>query len=391
MPATVHPAPHAANAFSPTLRAQLAEDSMTLLHLCAGETETMQCKELLQDSFGDWNEKQLVGVNNGFVQACISAYSNHHHLVIRPDDVWITILTQLSLYVNANAEALRSHFVSHSGKKELVVVDGGDRYTTSYARIAGKFTGALEKNIKDPSLRDWILQDFSTTTNIDRAIGAIAMMGTLQTYFTYKVYLKCGIPSVTLEGTREDWVKLRDAVADPKRLPAFGKETTEWSKVLRVVLNRFVDCFDHPKASRSKDFWQKIAHYSGGGSGPRYWSGWITAFCFWNEDGKSLRSVSGSWPASVLKDLLLPRLVSTTLRIDGQEFHKINSNDVPPALVSVPLIVNDNGKKFDGKLIAGCVGYTVSESGERLEKGGTGMDTLKPETGWWMFEVGKVF
>ncbi|EFA86410.1 hypothetical protein PPL_00202 [Heterostelium album PN500] len=51
--------------------------------------------------------------NNSFLQACYLAYSQHHNLVIRPDDIWIAIMTQFSFYLNAHAEQLRSKIVSH--------------------------------------------------------------------------------------------------------------------------------------------------------------------------------------------------------------------------------------------------------------------------------------
>jgi len=382
MPVTFYPASHAANQIP---NSRVVKSSHELL-LNGGGDATVRCKEVLQDSFGSLSSQKVVGAGNGFVQACIKAYSDHHHLVIRPDDVWITILTQLSLYVNANAEALRSHFVSHEGKKELLVEMDGNRYSASWARIANQFTIALEQNINDPSLRDWILQSFSTTTKTDHTVAVIAMMGTLQAYFSYKAYLKCGIPSVTLEGTREDWVKLRDAVADKAKLPKMGKETAEWSRVLKVVLNRFVGSFDHPNSLKTRNFWQNIAHYSGGGSGPRYWSGWITAFCFWDEKGNYMRPDSArSVIGSVFKSVL-PNWVDTTLMIDGQVFHRINSNDVPPAWVSVPVIVNELGKEFNARMVAGVVGYSLSKCGKKLQDGGTGLDTLKPATGWWMYE-----
>lgn len=292
-------------------------------------------------------------------------------------------------YVNANAEALRSNFVSHKGQKELVVYDGGSRYSTSYSRISDSFIQALRENINDPSLREWILQTFSTTTATDRTVAAVAMMGTLQKYFSYKAVLDCGIPSVTLLGTREDWAKLRDAVADPKRLPEFGEETKVWSEVLGVVLNHFVESFDEPNSSEIKDFWQKIAHFSGG-SGPRYWSGWITAFCFWNEEGKYLRQSPMLIPNAYIGGrMMLGRNTERHLNIDGQDFHKVDSTELPPAWVSVPITMDDNGVEFSGRMIAGCVGLNVTESGEKLEQGGTGLDTMRPETGWWIFEEKK--
>jgi hypothetical protein len=49
------------------------------------------------------------------VHTVILAYNKHHALIIRPDDVWLAILTQISLFVSANAELLRASFVAHEG------------------------------------------------------------------------------------------------------------------------------------------------------------------------------------------------------------------------------------------------------------------------------------
>lgn len=45
--------------------------------------------------------------------------------------------------------------------------------------IAGQFGGLLEKNVKDPELREWIVPGFSTTTETDRIVGAVVMMGVM--------------------------------------------------------------------------------------------------------------------------------------------------------------------------------------------------------------------
>jgi hypothetical protein len=51
----------------------------------------------------------------------VMAYNKHLNLVIRPDDVWVAILTQFSAHVNAHSEKLRSLFVTFEGKKNLTV------------------------------------------------------------------------------------------------------------------------------------------------------------------------------------------------------------------------------------------------------------------------------
>jgi hypothetical protein len=56
--------------------------------------------------------------SNDFVNTVLKAYNQHYHLVIRPEDVWFSILVQLNVYINAHAEELRSMFVAHSGQKK---------------------------------------------------------------------------------------------------------------------------------------------------------------------------------------------------------------------------------------------------------------------------------
>ena len=43
-------------------------------------------------------------------------------------------------------------------------------------------TSLIEENVNDPELRAWIMPDFSTTTESDRVVAAIPMMGSLQEY-----------------------------------------------------------------------------------------------------------------------------------------------------------------------------------------------------------------
>jgi len=61
------------------------------------------------------------------------------------------------------------------------------------------------KAIKDPSMVDWILPNFSTTTANDRVVASISLMATLYNFFDYGIETSCGIPNVTMLGTPEDW------------------------------------------------------------------------------------------------------------------------------------------------------------------------------------------
>ncbi|KAF9957867.1 hypothetical protein BGZ70_009373 [Mortierella alpina] len=316
----------------------------------------------------DSSEKDLMmpaSNYNGFVNTALEAYNRHHHLKLRPDDIWITILSQFNLCVNGNADVMRHHFVAHSGKKELVIKTGGDRFTVDFGELAQQMTGLIQENVVDPALQKWIIPDFTTTIADDIVVSSILMMATLKQYFDYKFHMMCGLPAVTLLGERSDWEKL---LLRAEKLSEYGEATTKWRDLLRPVLAGFVQTFSDPKAQETKDFWQRIAHYSGGGSGPTYLSGWITAFLFFDRDGKSLHEVvhHDVWTGQPVQGLVL----------DNATFHVVDTSDIPPAYAEVPVLLNDNGVEIKTTMVAGLMGTRVSE----LNK------VVQPQAAWWIAE-----
>lgn len=187
MPVTFHPANHKASQVSTNGESYAAKTSKDLLSLCSDE-EYRNCELIIQSSFSDsiLGHRTVQASDNGFVRAVIDAYSGHHNLLIRPDDVWLAILTQFNIYVNAHPEDLRHHFVAHEGKKDLEVGAIGSTETYDWAKFPLEIGKLIEDNVTDPELRSWIIPDFSTTTAIDKFVCSIVMMSTLQHYFSYK-------------------------------------------------------------------------------------------------------------------------------------------------------------------------------------------------------------
>jgi hypothetical protein len=249
--------------------------------------------EHLQSSFGRGGSQPapVTACNNGFVDTLVDAYSRHHALVIRPDDVWTCILTQFSLFVNGKgrAERLRHLFVAHEGKRKLTITTVGTRHSVDFGALAREMTEKIHENVVDPELRAWILPDFSTTTENDTVVASTIMMATLKAYFKYSMMLMCGLPRVTLLGTLDDWTRILHRV---DKLVLYGPETTAWRNLLRPVLARFVKAFEpgYADSAENLDFWQRVAHRESGGSGPTYLSGWITAFCAFGDSGQWLGS-----------------------------------------------------------------------------------------------------
>ncbi|KAH7139588.1 hypothetical protein B0J13DRAFT_624427 [Dactylonectria estremocensis] len=359
-------------------------DSVEYIFKSCAPEDHESSKVIVDSSFGSMSpDDAIYPSENGFVWAVTHAYSNHHHLVLRPEDVWFAILVQLGFYMNAHAEELRHLFVAHEGMKELVVERVGTLSTVDIGGFALEMMDNMIQNIKDPSLMAWMMPDFTTTTPTDIVVASILMMGTLQKYFSYRLLIQCGIPSVTLQGTREDWQKILDRIAF---LPKLGYEPELFMNVLRPVLQYFVRSFETPEDQEVIGFWGRIAHISRE-CGPDSLSGWITAFIFWNSRGDQVHYTSSQHGLEA-------------------SMHQVLLRDIPLGFTSVPVKVLNNGVEKSTRVFAGSVGFQVKASGNVLDKSRrhkdpwfpnkqnplvelgetTGPDTLQPVSGWWMDE-----
>lgn len=382
MPVTIKPVDHPANAW----KGDGVVSAETLLETaCPKQWRRCQC--IVQSSFSALadDNAHVTASENGFVWAAYHAYSDHHHLVIRPEDIWFGILTQLSFYINAHAEELRSFFVAHDDKKELEVELGWP----DFSLFALKMADLIGKNVNDPQLRDWVMPDFSTTTYHDQVVGAVLFMGAMQAYFSYQFTVTCGLPSVTLLGTLEDWQKILHKLDIIDQL---GEEPKRFANMLRPILKHMILTFEDPTSAEVTSFWNRIVSRHHVGSGTDYLSGWLTAFCFWNDKGeaKSLRKGWEGDKANVLFD-------------EGVEYPYVDIDSIPLGYASVPVSVDDCGHKYNATLVAGSVGISASSSNSSVvppaisteqeilstnetDAGAVILDTIQPFSGWWMYE-----
>lgn len=369
MPVQVFPSTHGAN----PIRGSFVDDPMDVLQAA---WPSARFHELVQSSFtGDDLPPAMMSSSNGFVYSVVKAYNQHHHLQIRPDDIWFAILTQMSIYINKHAEELREIFVAHQGQKELkLTYNVGDRHNMDFGLFARDMTKLLHENIVDPELRVWMLPDFTTTTPQDTVIASILMMGSLQKYFSFSCSVKCGLPSIKLLGEKEDYIEILEKL---EKLSSFGKEPAQFRKLLEPVLSSMIRTFEDPTGEETLSFWQRVMCVERNASGPTYYSGWITAFCFWDEDGECLykiRDVGGTWRKPV-----------EHLSLNGVKYHKIDSDTIPPGWGKVPVKLDDNGEEIEAEMVAGSVGIACSDSGLQDESGAKILDTMQPQSGWWIY------
>eukprot|EP01084_Bolivina_argentea_P285000 488622_1 len=183
---------------------------------------------------------------HSFIIAAELAYFLHYPLRISPSHIWLMILHAVGIHVDKNAELLRNKFVTHQGKKELIVERDefvkGSR-NNDWSGVIKEFAAQIDKNTVNNTVP--LLEcDFSDTTPVMKISGKVAIMDMCKHYFEYTMRCGCGFPQITLSGNKKDWVKLRNKTSkllSEKVDVKFGKN---WLMALIPLIDRFIDAYD---------------------------------------------------------------------------------------------------------------------------------------------------
>lgn len=107
-------------------------------------------RPIIQSSFADLDPAAgLIPYGNGLVNGVIRAFQQDLHL-LRSDDIWLSILTQFSMFVNANAERLRALFVAHKGKENLTIdIRPHPISSIDMGKFAQEMTHMIHDNVVD--------------------------------------------------------------------------------------------------------------------------------------------------------------------------------------------------------------------------------------------------
>ena len=194
------------------------------------------------------------------------------------------------------------------------------------------------------------MSNFSTTTATDRLASQVTLMGAMKHWFTYKMMFCCDLTKVTVAGTPEDWGNIIDRT---RALTEFG--LAWWTDHLLPVLDQIrLACEGQPNL----DFWKDAYLKHRKGSGGQYdVSGWINALYPY---------VAGDKPNAMQRNQFVD-----WQKNHGGRYPGVDADDFPLGLVSVPVLVDDNGAPYNCEFYGGLVGVSLAQD-----------FTVRPESGY---------
>ena len=302
------------------------------------------------------------------IAAAAFAFKQHYPLVLSPDIMWLTVLQGVAQHIQNHAEALRARLVHHQTKIELVVptdltsLPADEEQMLSLAKA---FSDQIVRHIQ-PDKRSLLQAEFSTTTDVERIAANVVLMDAFQPYFDYVFSIICGIPSVTLEGTVEDWMLLSGKI---QALHDSDLELSWWTKHLLPLCNQF------ERAARGevdinhwKDLCKVMERY-----GADDLNGWLLQFIPYVREDRNERLVHRN-PVLELK-------TSEAQAVDASSRFKITgctSNMLPNGISGVPVTCR-NLQSGDDTEIRFLAGFTaVEQDPDDL--------SLRPVIGWAIAE-----
>lgn len=169
--------------------------------------------------------------HHSFIEALVLGFNYHKPIIISPDHIWLLVCQGFANHVNHSPEELRHFFVNFEGKNELTVrrddfVKGKEN---PWEKIFPEFAKQIKEQVGDPV--DILVADFSTTDIIEKTAFQITLMSTFKVYFDCILRTLCGFPSITIEGTPEDW---QDILQRAKLLREYDLEW--WIDELEPIL-----------------------------------------------------------------------------------------------------------------------------------------------------------
>lgn len=186
-------------------------------------------------------------------------WGNHLGIVITPDIIWYTILSEVAIIIKASPESYRHLFTTSPDRVEIRVLASGSVMPVDL--LVEKLKGHV------PTDTSLFFPKLEYTKNSMLAFYT-AFSEICSPYYDYCMLL-CGFPYIDVQGRYEDWQLIKDHWDRLKVLIKNDKWVTSVSSILSTVLENF----------NSVDLWKNIFSIKKCGSGHQTTvSGWFSEF-----------------------------------------------------------------------------------------------------------------
>jgi len=192
----------------------------------------------------------ILGMDSDVLYQCfITCYAEHRPLVLSPDVIWLIINQTLANHINANAEKWRHKIVDHDSYMDLIVKTEKDILTDKVdwePLLEGFYTQIQDYTKGD--IATTMRCDFSTTGANERIASIATLMNATKSYFHFHItHMICGIPSITLTGTTEDWIAVKEKAVILKIF-----DLNWWYEWLEPILQEFIEA---SQGKANQQFW----------------------------------------------------------------------------------------------------------------------------------------
>ena len=287
--------------------------------------------------------------HDNFFKCLVSAYASHRPIVLSPDIIWTLIAQGFCLHVNNNPEALRDRIVYHEkGKIKLTITTNEELHSPNvkWDELLDAFDKQIAESTKD-NLANVMRADFSTTDKTARIVSQMTLMNSVKAFFNYELRPLCGIPSITIEGTPEDWEKILKKTEQLRKY-----DLDWWVDDLKPILNEFIKASE---GKADKAFWQSIV----------------------KKKRVDNLGPSGCDSANGAKlDGWFLKLMPYTKMGQRTPEKVVNNYDMPAQLISVDFVYKDLHKETPMEMLCGFVGIEVDST----------TNAMRPKLGWMVCE-----
>lgn len=223
------------------------------------------------------NIKIVATKNNAFIQTIQSCYDEHRSLILSPDIIWLTITQAASIHINQNYNTYKNKIFSDTTNNTITITKREDNLSFDndrWSSVLSRISKEANTNLK-ADYYNFFVPQFSTSTPINKTVFEITMLEAFKKKFVYVGESGCGIPKITIKGTKQDWQWIYDNLTQLNKL-----DLQYWAEELKPIMQQFINASE---GKVDKPFWQSI--YKKASEYNRYFiSGWVIKLFPYIED-----------------------------------------------------------------------------------------------------------